>query len=108
MAEPTQGNQDLRERIKVAIQTAQDSEGRMLYVIPPGAAGMYADAVMRVLTLTPYPLDARAWCHPRHSCHHWFEDECSEACDRGEHAHANGAPECADPKPNDSEGANRG
>ena len=45
----------LRERIKLAIQTAQDSEGRLLYAIPPGVAGMYADAVMRVLTLEPYP-----------------------------------------------------
>lgn len=33
----------------------------------------------------------RAWCHTRHQCHHWFEDECSDACDRGEHDHPNGA-----------------
>lgn len=54
-ATPTPELQALRERIKLAIQTAQDSEGRLLYVIPPGVAGMYADSVMRVLTLEPYP-----------------------------------------------------
>lgn len=52
---PTPEQQALRERIKLAIQTAQDSEGRLLYAIPPGVAGMYADSVMRVLTLEPYP-----------------------------------------------------
>lgn len=56
---PTPEQQALRERIKLAIQTAQDSEGRLLYVIPPGVAGMYADAVMRVLTLEPYPDSSR-------------------------------------------------
>lgn len=68
--EPSADAQSLRERIKIAIQTAQDSEGRLLYVIPPGAAGLYADAVMRVLTGLPYPYQdaahdaevaARAW-----------------------------------------------
>lgn len=39
----------MRDAVKTAIQVAQDSEGRLLYVIPVGAAGMYADAVMRVL-----------------------------------------------------------
>ena len=29
----------------------------------------------------------RTFCHARHICHHWWEDECSEACDRGEHNH---------------------
>jgi len=55
MSEPSEAGQEMRERIKLAIQTAQDSEGRLLYVIPPGVAGMYADAVMRVLTERPYP-----------------------------------------------------
>lgn len=54
-ATPTPELQALRERVKLAIQTAQDSEGRLLYAIPPGVAGMYADSVMRVLTLEPYP-----------------------------------------------------
>jgi len=52
---PSAADQELRERIKVAIQTAQDSDGNLLYVIPPGVAGMYADAVMRVFTERPYP-----------------------------------------------------
>jgi hypothetical protein len=52
---PSEAGQALRERIKLAIQTAQDSEGRLLYAIPPGVAGMYADAVMRVFTERPYP-----------------------------------------------------
>lgn len=55
MNEPSEADQAMRERIKLALQTAQDSEGRLLYVIPPGVAGMYADAVMRVLTERPYP-----------------------------------------------------
>lgn len=55
MSGPTEADQALRERIKTAIQTAQDSEGRLLYAIPPGVAGMYADAIMRVLTERPYP-----------------------------------------------------
>ena len=46
LSEPSGAERDLRERIKLAIQTAQDSEGRLLYIIPPGVAGMYADAVM--------------------------------------------------------------
>lgn len=46
---------DLRERVKLAIQTAQDQDGRLLYVIPPGVAGMYADAILRVLSVEPYP-----------------------------------------------------
>lgn len=54
LSEPSGAERDLRERIKLAIQTAQDSEGRLLYVIPPGVAGMYADAVMRVLTERPF------------------------------------------------------
>lgn len=45
----------LRERIKLSIQTAQDQEGRLLYAIPPGVAGMYADSVMRALTACPHP-----------------------------------------------------
>jgi len=57
MPEPSEADQALREQIKLAIQTAQDGEGRLLYVIPPGVAGMYADAVMRVLTGRPYPDD---------------------------------------------------
>jgi hypothetical protein len=52
---PSDTDQALRERIKLAIQTAQDSEGRLLYAIPPGVAGMYADAIMRVITERPYP-----------------------------------------------------
>lgn len=55
LTELSEAEQELRERIKLAIQTAQDSDGRLLYVIPRGAAGMYADAVMRVLTERPYP-----------------------------------------------------
>lgn len=55
MGAPSEADQEMRERIKLAIQTAQDGEGRLLYVIPPGAAGMYADAVMRVLSERPYP-----------------------------------------------------
>lgn len=47
--------ESLRDRIKTAIQTAQDQEGRLLYVIPPGVAGIYADAVMRVVTGQHYP-----------------------------------------------------
>lgn len=39
----------------------------------------------------------REWCHARHTCHHWWEDECTEACDRGEHNHPIGARECTDP-----------
>lgn len=35
----SEGDQRLRERIKMAIQTAQDQEGRLLYVIPPGGGG---------------------------------------------------------------------
>ena len=54
-APPSEADQELRDRIKTAIQTAQDGEGRLLYAITPGAAGMYADAVMRVLTGRPYP-----------------------------------------------------
>jgi len=38
---------------------------------------------------TPAP-NGRAWCHTGHQCHHWFEDECSDACDRGEHHHPHG------------------
>lgn len=56
---PSVEQQALRERIKLAIQTAQDSEGRLLYAIPPGVAGMYADSIMRVLTLQPYPPSSR-------------------------------------------------
>lgn len=46
---------EIRDRIKLAIQTAKDTDGETLYVIPPGAAGMYADAITRALTLEPYP-----------------------------------------------------
>ena len=53
--EPSNEDQELRERIKLAIQTAQDSSGELLYVIPPGVAGMYADAVIRSLAMKPYP-----------------------------------------------------
>lgn len=101
-ATPTPEQQALRERIKLAIQTAQDSEGRLLYVIPPGVAGMYADAVMRALFERPYPygrptVDERGgWCHTRHSCHHWFEGECSDECDRGEHDAPHGHAGCTD------------
>jgi hypothetical protein len=52
---PTAQQQAWRERIKLAIQTAQDSQGDLLYVIPPGVAGMYADAIMRALTQADYP-----------------------------------------------------
>lgn len=55
MSGPNEADQSLRERIKLAIQTAQDSDGRLLYAIPPGVAGMYADAVMRVFTERAYP-----------------------------------------------------
>lgn len=55
MSGPSGVDQLMRERIKTAIQTAQDSDGRLLYVISPGVAGMYADAIMRVLTERPYP-----------------------------------------------------
>jgi hypothetical protein len=55
MSEPSERDQTLREQIKTAIITAQDSAGRLLQVIPQGVAGMYADAVMRVLTMRPYP-----------------------------------------------------
>lgn len=63
LSEPSGAERDLRERIKLAIQTAQDSEGRLLYIIPPGVAGMYADAVMRVLTERPFPYPTEP-----HSC----------------------------------------
>ena len=33
-------------------------------------------------------------CSLTHECHHWFEGECSGACDRGEHAHPIGSPDC--------------
>jgi hypothetical protein len=52
---PTAQQQAWRERIKLAIQTAKDSQGDLLYVIPPGVAGMYADAIMRALTEADYP-----------------------------------------------------
>ena len=55
MTEPSEEQQAWRERIKIAIQTAQDSHGELLYVIPPGVAGMYADAIMRTLTEADYP-----------------------------------------------------
>lgn len=55
MTEPSEEQQAWRERIKIAIQTAQDSHGELLYVIPPGVAGMYADAIMRTLTAADYP-----------------------------------------------------
>ena len=32
-------------------------------------------------------MTGRAWCHAKHICHHWWEDECSVACDMGLHAH---------------------
>lgn len=54
---PRQADQQLRDRIKIAIQTARDSDGNLLYFIPPGVAGMYADAVMRVFTQRPYPYE---------------------------------------------------
>lgn len=42
------------------------------------------------------------WCHTKHKCHHWFEGECSQACDRGEHDHPHGAPGCSDRSSADS------
>lgn len=47
--------QEWRDRIKLAIQVAQDSEGDLMYYIPPGVAGRYADAIMRTLTEADYP-----------------------------------------------------
>ncbi|KJL37062.1 hypothetical protein RR49_01174 [Microbacterium ginsengisoli] len=61
---PPVEDQALRERIKLAIQTAQDDEGHLLYSIPPGVAGMYADAVMRVFTGRPYPYATDSSEHP--------------------------------------------
>lgn len=58
MSAPTAELEAWRERIKLAIQTAQDSQGDLLYVIPPGVAGMYADAIMRALTGADYPFAA--------------------------------------------------
>jgi len=42
------------------------------------------------------PARQREWCHERHLCHHWFEDECSSECDRGEHDGSHGHPGCTD------------
>lgn len=55
MSAPTAEQQAWRERIKLVIQTARDSDGVLLYSIPPGVAGMYADAIMRTLTEADYP-----------------------------------------------------
>lgn len=52
---PSEADESLRDQIKLAIQTAKAGDGKLLYVIPPGVAGMYADTVMRVLTRRPYP-----------------------------------------------------
>lgn len=49
------GSDRIRERVKTAIQVAQDSDGDPLYQIPPGAAGMYADSIVRALTEQTYP-----------------------------------------------------
>lgn len=64
MGEPSERDQTLREQIKTAIITAQDSAGRLLQVIPQGVAGMYADAVMRVFTGRPYPYATDSSEHP--------------------------------------------
>lgn len=50
MSAPSEADQALRERIKLAIMTAQGQDGDLLQVIAPAIAGMYADAIMRVLT----------------------------------------------------------
>ena len=55
MSAPRLDQQAWRERIKLTIQTARDSDGVLLYLIPPGVAGMYADAIMRTLTEADYP-----------------------------------------------------
>lgn len=39
------------------------------------------------------------WCHTKHVCHHWFERECSEECDRGEHDGPHGHEGCTDKRP---------
>jgi hypothetical protein len=55
------GSDRIRERVKTALQVAQDSDGNLLYQIPPGVAGTYADAIVRALTEQAYPrLDSRA------------------------------------------------
>ena len=43
-------------------------------------------------------MTTRSWCHTNHRypCHHWFEDECSEECDRGEHIGGHSHPGCSD------------
>jgi len=55
-----------------------------------------ADATTVCATMSDWLSDRGGWCHAGHSCHHWFEGECSPACDRGEHDYHHGHAGCSD------------
>ena len=63
---------------------------------PEGAAHAALDDLEETQRAEVRKSSRRVFCNATHFCHHWFEDECSEACDRGEHDHLMSAKECTD------------
>lgn len=76
------------------IEIAESSTSRHSIRLTPAAAAIVHEELGKFLLEKAKP--HRDWCHAQHFCHHWFEDECSDACDRGEHRGGHGHPGCTD------------